>query len=86
VAGWRDCSPLRNWTPPNAPACWPGGQGGDSATAVGSFAPVSGWVEHLTAAIREQGLTTPEAIGAALKAGTNCGSCVPELRQLIAQG
>lgn len=40
----------------------------------------------LTAAIRERGLTTPEAIGATLKAGTNCGSCVPELRQLIAQG
>ncbi len=40
----------------------------------------------LTAAIRERGLATPEAIGATLKAGTNCGSCVPELRQLIAQG
>lgn len=40
----------------------------------------------LTTAIRERGLATPEAIGATLKAGTNCGSCVPELRQLIAQG
>ena len=40
----------------------------------------------LTAAIRERGLATPEAIGQTLKAGTNCGSCVPELRQLIAQG
>ena len=39
----------------------------------------------LTTAIRERGLTTPEAIGATLKAGTNCGSCVPELRQLIAR-
>ncbi|MCP5307179.1 MAG: (2Fe-2S)-binding protein, partial [Chromatiaceae bacterium] len=39
----------------------------------------------LTTAIRAQQLTTPQAIGAALKAGTNCGSCVPELRQLIAQ-
>ncbi len=27
---------------------------------------------------------TPEAIGAALKAGTNCGSCVPELKRIIA--
>ncbi|MCK7494460.1 MAG: (2Fe-2S)-binding protein [Comamonadaceae bacterium] len=26
-----------------------------------------------------------EAIGQRLKAGTNCGSCVPELRGLIAQ-
>ena len=42
-------------------------------------------VNALTAAIREQSLHTPEAIGAMLKAGTNCGSCVPELRQLIAQ-
>ena len=40
----------------------------------------------LTAAIRDQRLTTPEAIGATLQAGTNCGSCVPELQRLIAQG
>lgn len=39
----------------------------------------------LLTAIREQGLTTPEAIGQALKAGTNCGSCVPELKALIAR-
>ena len=39
----------------------------------------------LTTAIRERGLATPEAIGTTLKAGTNCGSCLPELRQLIAQ-
>lgn len=38
----------------------------------------------ITAAVRERGLTTPEAVGAALKAGTNCGSCLPELRQLFA--
>jgi assimilatory nitrate reductase catalytic subunit len=29
--------------------------------------------------------STPAAIGARLKAGTNCGSCVPELKRLIAQ-
>lgn len=40
----------------------------------------------LTTVIRERRLATPEAIGQTLKAGTNCGSCVPELRQLIAQG
>jgi assimilatory nitrate reductase catalytic subunit len=34
-------------------------------------------------AILNQGATTPEAIGAALRAGTNCGSCVPELRKII---
>jgi len=37
----------------------------------------------LVKAIREQQLTSVEAIGAALKAGTNCGSCIPELRALL---
>ena len=40
-------------------------------------------VNTLAQAIREQGLTTPAAIGDVLKAGTNCGSCIPELRALI---
>jgi assimilatory nitrate reductase catalytic subunit len=35
--------------------------------------------------IELQNLQTPEAIGQCLKAGTNCGSCVPELRKLIAE-
>ena len=30
------------------------------------------------------GARSVEAIGAAIKAGTNCGSCVPELRRLVA--
>lgn len=36
-------------------------------------------------AIREQGLDSVEAIGVCLKAGTGCGSCVPEIRRLVAQ-
>jgi assimilatory nitrate reductase catalytic subunit len=36
-------------------------------------------------AIRRDGCTTPEALGNRLKAGTNCGSCLPELRSLILQ-
>ncbi len=40
-------------------------------------------VNTLTRAIKEQRLMTPEAIGRVLHAGTNCGSCVPELRRLI---
>ncbi len=36
-------------------------------------------------AIVSQKLTTPEMIGEALKAGTNCGSCVPELKALISK-
>ena len=33
--------------------------------------------------IAEKKLCTPEEIGVCLKAGTNCGSCVPELRNLL---
>jgi assimilatory nitrate reductase catalytic subunit len=34
-------------------------------------------------AIRAQGLVSVEAIGAALQAGTNCGSCLPELARIL---
>jgi assimilatory nitrate reductase catalytic subunit len=37
----------------------------------------------LRRAIREDRLSTIDAIGAALRAGTNCGSCIPELKQLL---
>ena len=40
-------------------------------------------VNTIIDAIKAQGLITPEAIGKALNAGTNCGSCVPELREII---
>ncbi|ARU58139.1 anaerobic dehydrogenase [Oleiphilus messinensis] len=33
--------------------------------------------------IREKGLSSVEQIGDCLKAGTNCGSCVPELRTIL---
>ncbi|WP_149141085.1 nitrate reductase [Gemmobacter caeruleus] len=36
-------------------------------------------------AITEGGCLTVEAIGAALQAGTNCGSCKPDLARLLAQ-
>lgn len=36
-------------------------------------------------AIRERALNTPAEVTACLKAGGNCGSCVPEIKQLIAQ-
>ena len=35
-------------------------------------------------AIARHSLKTPADVGAQLKAGTNCGSCVPEIRQLLA--
>ena len=37
----------------------------------------------IQAAIRE-GCNTPAEIGKACKAGTNCGSCIPELKKLLA--
>lgn len=40
-------------------------------------------INTLTDAIKTQNLTSVEAIGAALNAGTNCGSCVPELKALL---
>jgi assimilatory nitrate reductase catalytic subunit len=40
-------------------------------------------LKTLQEAIRERRLEDVEAIGASLKAGTNCGSCIPELRQIL---
>jgi len=39
----------------------------------------------ITSAIKTQNLTTVAAIGAACKAGTNCGSCKGELAQFLAK-
>ncbi|MBW7057584.1 nitrate reductase [Paracoccus bogoriensis] len=39
----------------------------------------------ITRAIATQGLTSVEAIGAALQAGTGCGACRPELAALLAR-
>ncbi|WP_172300419.1 nitrate reductase [Pseudoruegeria sp. HB172150] len=42
-------------------------------------------VNTIMTAIESQGLVTVDAIGAALQAGTNCGSCRPEIAALIAR-
>ena len=34
-------------------------------------------------AIASNGATDVEAIGKALRAGTNCGSCLPELKRIV---
>jgi assimilatory nitrate reductase catalytic subunit len=36
-------------------------------------------------AVQQQGLDSVEAVGTCLKAGTGCGSCVPEIRRLVAR-
>ncbi|MGX1096453.1 nitrate reductase [Amorphus sp. MBR-141] len=40
-------------------------------------------VHQIDAMVRAGGATSVEAVGAALKAGTNCGSCRPEIRRII---
>ncbi len=42
-------------------------------------------VNTLVRGIREQGLNTTEALGTTLQAGTNCGSCLTEIKSLIVQ-
>jgi assimilatory nitrate reductase catalytic subunit len=42
-------------------------------------------INTLSQLIKASAITTPEQIGERLQAGTNCGSCVPELRDLITQ-
>jgi assimilatory nitrate reductase catalytic subunit len=37
----------------------------------------------ICAAIKKHGLNTPQQIGQKLKAGTNCGSCIPELKTIL---
>jgi assimilatory nitrate reductase catalytic subunit len=39
----------------------------------------------ICAAIAKHALTTPQQIGQHLKAGTNCGSCIPELKAILAE-
>ena len=41
-------------------------------------------VNRLIAAIQSQQLTTVQEVGQALRAGTNCGSCLPELKEILA--
>ncbi len=40
-------------------------------------------LDTLRAAVAERRLLTVAEIGAALRAGTNCGSCIPELREIL---
>ncbi|MBV9553484.1 MAG: (2Fe-2S)-binding protein, partial [Alphaproteobacteria bacterium] len=43
-------------------------------------------LETLQAAIVERRLASIAEIGAALRAGTNCGSCIPEISAILRQG
>jgi len=39
--------------------------------------------ETILCMVQQERLTSPAEIGARLKAGTNCGSCIPELKKLL---
>jgi assimilatory nitrate reductase catalytic subunit len=63
--------------------------GGSAASARDRTGPVlctcfQVGLKTLQGAIRDGGLASVEAIGAALGAGTNCGSCIPELKRVLA--
>jgi assimilatory nitrate reductase catalytic subunit len=40
-------------------------------------------LQTIKTAIKEQGLKTHQEVGLCLKAGTNCGSCLPEIKALL---
>ena len=67
--------------------CWRGEAGRPAGGAIDAGATVCACfgvgAKTLMAAIGAGTATTVEAIGKLLGAGTNCGSCVPELRQLL---
>jgi assimilatory nitrate reductase catalytic subunit len=41
--------------------------------------------KRICEAIAKYGLTTPQQVGEKLRAGTNCGSCVPEIKLLLVE-
>jgi assimilatory nitrate reductase catalytic subunit len=41
-------------------------------------------IERIRAAIRRDGIADTASLGRRLQCGTNCGSCLPELREIIA--
>ncbi|MEL7398563.1 MAG: (2Fe-2S)-binding protein [Pseudomonadota bacterium] len=40
-------------------------------------------INTIARAVEDQGLLSVDDIGSALRAGTNCGSCKPELARLL---
>jgi assimilatory nitrate reductase catalytic subunit len=61
----------------------PGDAGQDPGRTVCSCFGVG--INTIRSAIREHKLCTAAAIGSQLKAGTNCGSCIPELKRILAE-
>jgi assimilatory nitrate reductase catalytic subunit len=64
-----------------AGAAAPGRNGREASPIICSCFSVS--QKRIAAAISGEGLASVEAIGASLRAGTNCGSCIPELKAML---
>lgn len=62
----------------------PGDKGSDAGPSVCACFGVGR--NTIIKAIQDQKLSTVDAIGKVLKAGTNCGSCIPELKALLETG
>jgi assimilatory nitrate reductase catalytic subunit len=82
LGGLFGASPLEGWQRMNLLAGRPSDGVRDTGRTVCACFGVG--LETLRSAIREQGLDSPEALGSALRAGTRCGSCLPEIRTLLA--
>ncbi len=74
-------SAFQNATPAKLITGKPGKDQPDPGATICSCFAVG--INTITSAIATQNLTSLEAIGAATQAGTNCGSCRPELRALL---
>ena len=81
---WRRCS-AANSTRTRARACWPERRTAPPATETGPTicACFGVGLRTLHDAIAHRRLTSVAEIGAALRAGTNCGSCLPELHAIL---
>jgi assimilatory nitrate reductase catalytic subunit len=61
-----------------------GGRGGLASAQGATICVCHGVTETRIVDAIKAGAQTVEAVGAACRAGTNCGSCIPELRRIIA--
>ena len=71
--------------PANAAICWPAARSKARSTRVPWCACASRWAPGASRRPRPPAAATWRGIGRQLGAGTNCGSCIPEIRRLIAE-
>ena len=83
--GSAACSPNRGSTRATASACWPASRRSPSVDTGPTVCSCFGVGRNtIFTAIREHALSSAEQVGTRTRAGTNCGSCVPEIRTLLA--